>query len=70
MLFAMENRVYISIPLDSLIVSGIISGSIIKITAADGLIILERCKDEVCDCDCICDECREKHEFEGSENEK
>lgn len=62
----MENRVYISIPLDSLIVSG----SIIKITAADGLIILERCKDEVCDCDCICDECREKHEFEGSENEK
>lgn len=56
----MENRVYISIPLDSLIVSGIISGSIIKITAADGLIILERCKDEVCDCDCICDECREK----------
>ena len=60
----MENRVYISIPLDSLIVSGIISGSIIKITAADGLIILERCKDEVCDCDCICDECREKHEFE------
>ena len=55
----MENRVYISIPLDSLIVSGIISGSIIKITAADGLIILERCKDEVCDCDCICDECRE-----------
>lgn len=51
----MENRVYISIPLDSLIVSG----SIIKITAADGLIILERCKDEVCDCDCICDECRE-----------
>lgn len=47
----MENRVYISIPLDSLIVSGIISGSIIKITAADGLIILERCKDEVCDCD-------------------
>lgn len=58
MLFTMENRVYISIPLDSLIVSGIISGSIIKITAADGLIILERCKDEVCDCDCICDECR------------
>ena len=55
----MENRVYISIPLDSLIVSGIISGSIIKITAADGLIILERCTDEVCDCACICDECRE-----------
>lgn len=41
----MENRVYISIPLDSLIVSGITSGSIIKITAVDGLIILERCKD-------------------------
>ena len=55
----MENRVYISMPLDLLIVSGIISGSIIKITATDGLIILERCKDEVCDCDCICDECRE-----------
>lgn len=69
MLFTMENRVYISIPLDSLIVSGIISGSIIKITAADCLIILERCKDEVCDCDCICDECRGKHEFEGSEDE-
>lgn len=69
MLFTMENRVYISMPLDLLIVSGIISGSIIKITATDGLIILERCKDEVCDCDCICDECREKHEFEGSEDE-
>ena len=38
----MENRVYISMPLDLLIVSGIISGSIIKITATDGLIILER----------------------------
>lgn len=64
----MENRVYISIPLDSLIVSVITSGSTIKITAADGLIILERCEDEVCDC--ICDECREKCEFEKSEDEK
>lgn len=53
----MGNRVYISIPLDSLIVSGIISGSTIKVTAVDGLIIFERCQDEVCGCYCICDEC-------------
>lgn len=66
----MENRVYISIPLDSLIVSGIISGSIIKITATDGLIILERCKDEVCDCDCIFVMSAEKSMNLESEDEK
>ena len=65
----MENRVYISIPLDSLIVSGITSGSIIKITAADGLIILERCEDEECDCDCICDDCKTKLGLDESEGE-
>ena len=61
----MENRIYVSIPLDALIVSGITSDCAVQdcavqISAVDGAILIERCYDdcEECCCDCICDECR------------
>ena len=55
----MENRIYVSIPLDTLIVAGITSDCAVQISAVDGAILIERCDDdseEWC-CDCICDEC-------------
>lgn len=61
----MENRIYVSIPLDSLIVSGITSDCAVQISAVDGAILIERCDDDCenfddeCNCsDCLCDECR------------
>lgn len=56
----MENRIYVSIPLDALIVSGITSDCAVQISAVEGAILIERCDDdcEECCCDCICDECR------------
>lgn len=58
----MENRVYISIPLDTLIVSGITSDCDVQISALDGAILIEKCDNdyEECCCDCICDECKAK----------
>lgn len=56
----MENKVYVSIPLDALIVSGITSDCSVEISAVDGAILIERCNDE-CEengCECIYDECR------------
>lgn len=64
----MENRIYVSIPLDALIVSGITSDCAVQISAMDGAILIERCNDgsEECCGDCICDECRaELAESEG-----
>ena len=64
----MENRIYVSIPLDALIVSGVTSDCAVQISAVDGAILIERCDDdsEECCCDCICDECRaELAESEG-----
>ncbi len=69
----MENRIYVSIPLDALIVSGITSDCAVQISAVDGAILIERCDgdcvnfDDECNCcDCICDECRaELAESEG-----
>ena len=56
----MENRIYVSIPLDALIVSGITSDCAVQISAMDGAIMTTDmnyvCKE--CCCDCICDECR------------
>lgn len=65
----MENRVYISIPLDTLIVSGITSDCDVQISSLDGAILIEKCDndcEEYC-CDCICDEC--KAELAESEDE-
>ena len=66
----MESRVYVSIPLDALIVAGITSDCAVQISALDGAILIERCDDdcEECFCDCICDECRA--EFAGSEDDQ
>lgn len=71
----MENRVYVSIPLDALIVSGITSDCAVQISAVDGAILIERCDDDCenfddeCNCcDCICDECRA--ELAESEDEQ
>lgn len=65
----MENKVFVSIPLDTLIVSGITSDSAVEISAVDGVILIERCDDdcEECCCDCISDECMA--EFAESECE-
>ena len=66
----MENRIYVSIPFDALIVSGITSDCAVQISAMDGAILIERCDDdcEECCCDCICDECRA--ELAESEDEQ
>lgn len=40
----MENRIYVSIPLDALIVSGITSDCAVQISAMDGAILIELCK--------------------------
>lgn len=63
----MENRIYVSIPLDALIVSGITSDCAVQISAVDGAILIESCNDDCKECcDCICDECRsELAESEG-----
>lgn len=42
----MENRIYVSIPLDALIVSGITSDCAVQISALDGVILIERCDDD------------------------
>ena len=61
----MENRIYVSIPLDALIVSGITSDCAVQISAMDGTILIERCNDE-CNCgDCLCDE----YKAESAESE-
>lgn len=56
----MENRIYVSIPLDALIVSEITFDCAVQISAVDGAILIERCNDdcENFDDECICDECR------------
>ena len=65
----MNNLVFIGIPLDTVIVSGITSDATVQVTATNGVILIERCDDdcEECCCDCICDECRT--ELEESEDE-
>lgn len=40
----MENRIYVSIPLDALIVSGITSDCAVRISAIDRAILIELCK--------------------------
>lgn len=62
----MNNLIFIGIPLDTVIVSGITSDSTVQVTATNGVIVIER-YDEACndiceceECDCLCDECREK----------
>ncbi len=46
----MENRIYVSIPLDALIVSGITSDCAVQISAMDGAILIERCDDDSEEC--------------------
>lgn len=43
---AMNNLVFIGIPLDTVIVSGITSDSTVQVTATNGVIVIERCDDE------------------------
>lgn len=62
----MNNLVYIGIPLDTVIVSGITSDSTVQVTATNGVIMIERYDDnheDICECeecDCLCDDCRAK----------
>ena len=66
----MNNLIFIGIPLDTVIVSGITSEATVQVTATNGVIVIERCDDnhkDICECDCLCDECRAK--LAGSEDE-
>ena len=60
----MNNLVFIGIPLDTVIVSGITSDSTVQVTATNGVIVIERYDDnheDISECeesDCLCDECR------------
>ncbi len=62
----MNNLVFIGIPLDTVIVSGITSDSTVQVTATNGVIVIERCDEDcndICECeeyDCLCDDCRAK----------
>ncbi len=62
----MNNLVYIGIPLDTVIVSGITSDATVQVTATNGVIVIERYDDnheDICECekcDCLCDDCRAK----------
>ncbi len=62
----MNNLVFIGIPLDTVIVSGITSDATVQVTATNGVIVIERCNDnhediyECEECDCLCDDCRAK----------
>lgn len=60
----MENRIYVSIPFDALMVAGITSDCAVQISAMDGAILIERCNDDCNICDCICDECKAESECE------
>ena len=42
----MSNFVYIGIPLDTVIVSGITTDATIQVTASKGIIVIEKCDDE------------------------
>ncbi len=53
----MNNLVYIGIPLDTVIVSGITSDATVQVTATNGVIVIERYDDNQED---ICDDCRAK----------
>ena len=50
----MSNFVYIGIPLDTVIVSGITTDATIQVTASKGIIVIEKCDDECS----VCDDCR------------
>lgn len=67
----MNNLVFIGIPLDTVIVSGITSDATAQVTATNGVIVIERC-DDICECeesDCLCDDCRAKLGLDESEDE-
>lgn len=62
---AMKNLVFIGVPLDTVIVSGITSDSTVQVTVTNGIIVIERCDDDCGDfnnecnyCDCLCNDCR------------
>lgn len=73
---AMNNLVFIGIPLDTVIVSGITSDCTVQVTATNGAIVIERCYencnnfDDECNCcDCLCDDCKTKLGLDESEGE-
>ncbi len=49
-----NNLVFVGLPLDAVIASGLTSHSAVEVTAADGVILIERYDEN----NCICDECR------------
>lgn len=61
-----NNLVFVGLPLDAVIASGLTSHSAVEVTAADGVILIERYVEG--NCDCICNECRaELAESEAAE---
>lgn len=59
-----NNLIFVGLPLDAIIASGLTSHTAVEVTAADGVILIERYNES----DCICDECRaELAESEAAE---
>lgn len=79
---AINNLVFIGIPLDTVIVSGITSDCTVQVTATNGVIVIKRCDencngcnggcnrcDEYENCYCLCDDCKTNLSLDESEGE-
>ena len=60
-----NNLVYIGVPLDAVIVSGLTDETPVEISATKGKIVIEAINNI-----CLCDECRAKLEAEETEVEE
>ena len=60
-----NNLVYIGVPLDAVIVSGLTDEIPVEISAKNGRIVVQAIDDR-----CLCDECRAKLESEETEVEE
>ena len=60
-----NKLVYIGVPLDAMIVSGLTDETPVEISATNGKIVIEAVNNM-----CLCDECRAKLELEETEVEE
>lgn len=60
-----NNLIYIGVPLDAVIVSGLTDETPVEISATNGKIVIEAINNI-----CLCDECRAKLESEKAEVEE
>ena len=60
-----NSLIYIGVPIDAMIVSGLTDETPVEISATNGKIVIEAINNI-----CLCDECRVKLEFEETEVEE